>query len=119
MLKAKSSRSFWLRAIDGASETLVYKLRKEFIGYVDAIIAEGVDRNNDIPKDLDAYMHLRKTAIGVLPAISVCLHDMDIPREVFEDPRIRQLEVLAGRMAFLTNVSVANPKLIARHQEHL
>jgi Delta6-protoilludene synthase len=97
--------SFWIRATDGATETLRWKLNKEFIGYVDAICAEGVDRDSGSARDIDSYMQLRKTAIGVLPAISVCLHDIDIPKEVFQDPKIIQLEVLAGRLAFLTNVS--------------
>ena len=95
-----------MRATDGASQTFLYKLNKEFIGYVDAICQEGVDRNSEHLRDLESYMQLRKIAIGVLPAISVCLHDMDIPREVLQDPKILELEILAGRMAFLTNVSV-------------
>lgn len=55
-------------------------------------------------QDLDSHMQLRTTAIGVLPAISVCLHNIDISREVLLDPKILELETLARRMAFLTNV---------------
>ncbi|CZR66320.1 uncharacterized protein PAC_16221 [Phialocephala subalpina] len=96
-------QDFWLRASSEASHTFIWKLRKELIGYVDAICQEGVDRDSGQARDLDSYMQLRKTAIGVLPAISVCLHNIDIPRDVLLDPKILELETLAGRMAFLTN----------------
>ena len=76
---------------------------RTFNAYLDAVIEEADDRDDDRVRSIEAYFENRRNNVGVQPCWGILLLPMDIPEEVLARPEIKKLEMHAVDMIAIDN----------------
>jgi len=76
-----------------------------FAAYLDAVVQQAADRDNDTIRTIDSYIQYRRDTIGAKPAYGPLELELDLPDEVFYHPTIVELTDYITDMIFIDNVS--------------
>jgi len=69
-----------------------------------AMVEEATDRNKrSIRKNIDEYLALRRYTGAIKPSFDLLLLPLEIPERVLQDPRVKELEMLAIDMIAVAN----------------
>ncbi|PCH42443.1 hypothetical protein WOLCODRAFT_51150, partial [Wolfiporia cocos MD-104 SS10] len=61
-------RQFWERAIEIATPTSQAHFIESFVVYIESVVVQAADRDNDTVRDIDSYLKIRRDNAGLLPS---------------------------------------------------
>lgn len=74
--------------------------------YVDAVVQQSADRDNDRVRTIEEFLKVRRDASGCYPSFAVIELDMDLPDDVWRHSSLERLRVMADDMICHGNVSL-------------
>jgi len=95
----------WQLAIETASLSSQRHIIANFTTYLDAVVQQAADRDNDTIRTIDSYISYHRNTIGLKPACGPLELELDIPDEVFYHPVIVELGDYIADIIFIDNVS--------------
>ena len=95
----------WELAIKTASPTSQRHFIASFTAFLNAIVQEATDRDNDTIRTIDSYIQYRRDTIAAKVSFGPLELGLDLPDEVFYHPAIVELTNHIGDMIFIDNVS--------------
>jgi hypothetical protein len=106
------SLSFWNALMESSSSTTA---KRRFIGnyetYLKGVVEEATDREKKyIRTNIEDYLALRRRTSAVKPSLDLLLLPLEIPNNVLQDPKVKELETLANDMIAVANVSTLHPR---------
>ena len=96
---------FWELAIKTASPSSQRHFLESFTAYLNSVIQQAADRDNDTIRSIESYFENRRENIGARPSYVPMELDLDLPDEVFYHPVIVELSVHIADLIILDNVS--------------
>jgi len=97
-------RSLLRTIVNVASPYITRRFVKGYAQYLKATAEEARDRENRAIKlSVDEYLKLRRDTSAVKPSLDMILLPLDIPDHILDDPKMRNLEIIANDL-----ISVAN-----------
>ncbi|KZS86919.1 terpenoid synthase [Sistotremastrum niveocremeum HHB9708] len=96
-------QSFWARASTSSSCSAANRFVEHVQAFVDAVVIEAADRDSNHLRNMDDYLNLRRSTIGVMPCFDILQMGMDLPDDVVNHPKIVLLVDLATDMLILAN----------------
>ena len=96
---------FWERAIIHASAQSQKRFIATFQEYMEAMVQEAIDRSGRRIRDIQSYIDMRRSTIGIKPCFALLELGLDIPCGVLSCQAIRDMETASTDMTCLTNVS--------------
>ena len=64
---------------------------ESFTAYLEAVVEQACDRDNNVIRSIDTYFKNRRNNIGVLPSYVPMELDLNLPEHVFYHPVIEEL----------------------------
>ncbi|KAI0056125.1 terpenoid synthase [Artomyces pyxidatus] len=97
-------RQFWERGIRTMSTIVQERFIKEYKGYTDAVIIEGIDRDTFSIRSIEEYLKLRRYTVGIWPCFIALQFGMKgLPDEVMFHPKVVNLSELIVDAVLLDN----------------
>lgn len=96
---------FWELAIKTATPTSQKHMIESFTAYLESVVQQANDRNENIIRSIDAYFENRRQNIGIRPSYVPLELGLDLPDHVFYHPVIEELSYYIADMVILDNVS--------------
>lgn len=78
---------------------------ESFIAYLESVVQQAADRDNNTFLTIDAYLYNRRQNIGARPSFVPMELDLNLPDHVFYHPTILELSVHITDLIILDNVS--------------
>ena len=78
---------------------------KYLTSYLESVVEEAADRDNDIIRTIDSYLENRRENAGFKPSFVPVELELDLTDEVFYHPIIVELSAYVGELIILDNVS--------------
>jgi len=97
------ARQFWERAIKSATLNSQKHFIEAFTDYLDSVIEQAADRDNDTIRSIDSYFKTRRENIGARPSYVPAELGLDIPDEAFYHPVITELSYYIAELIILDN----------------
>ncbi|KAI0089641.1 isoprenoid synthase domain-containing protein [Irpex rosettiformis] len=97
------TRQFWDRAKKTATPEAVQRFVDSFKDYLDAVVIQAGDRDQDRICTVDEYFEARSNNIGSRPCYAISELHLSIPDYVFYHPVIKELELLITYLIILDN----------------
>ncbi|KAL0574477.1 hypothetical protein V5O48_007491 [Marasmius crinis-equi] len=97
------ARQFWENAIKTGTSSFQRRFVQTFQDYLDSVVEQAIDRNESRIRDVETYFQIRRKTIGAFPSFAILEIHMNLPEEVFLDPVIARLAVLAVDMIIVGN----------------
>lgn len=98
------SYRFWALAIKTASPTSQKHMVESFTDYLESVVQQAEDRDDDRYRTIDEYLHNRRQNIGARPSFAPMELDLDLTDEVFYHPVVQELSVYITDLIILDNV---------------
>lgn len=95
---------FWSLAIKTTPPVTQRRFISSFKDYLDSVVQQAADRDNDEHRTIDSYLENRRENIGSRPPYALLELGLNIPEEILELDVIKELEVYASDMIILDNV---------------
>ncbi|KAH9917069.1 terpenoid synthase [Fomitopsis serialis] len=97
------TRRFWAHAIDSGAvgRTAQRRFIDYFTAYVDSVVDEAADRDQDVYRSLDSYFEIRRETVGFRPLYALMLQEL--PDEVAYHPAMVEMSVCATDMVIIDN----------------
>ncbi|KAI0072167.1 terpenoid synthase [Panus rudis PR-1116 ss-1] len=96
-------RQFWERAIKTGNPVAHQRFVAAFDEHTKAMIEEAHDRSQQLVRDLDGYLQVRRGTIGAQPAFTILEFDLDLPAKVLENAVVKKLILAATDMLSIAN----------------
>ncbi|CCM04071.1 uncharacterized protein FIBRA_06230 [Fibroporia radiculosa] len=103
VLLGEVARQFWALAIKTASPSSQRHFLESFTAYLESVVAQAVDRDNDTVRTIESYMETRRENIGSRPSFVLLELSMNLPDNVFYDPAIVELSTCITDLLILDN----------------
>ncbi|RPD81425.1 terpenoid synthase [Lentinus tigrinus ALCF2SS1-7] len=97
------TRQFWARGRAIATLEPAKHFVEAFTDYVNSVVVQAEDRDNDTIRTIDSYLETRRENIGTRPAHLPAELHLSIPDEAFYHPIIKELEFLCADLVLLDN----------------
>ncbi|EJD05124.1 terpenoid synthase [Fomitiporia mediterranea MF3/22] len=104
------ARQFWELAIKTATPTAQRHMIETFIVYLDSVVEQARDRDNDTHRSVPSYFKTRRENVGARSSFVICELGSDIPDEVLHHPAIKELTRLSADFIVLGNDIVSYNK---------
>ena len=95
---------FWARGRTTATPEAAKHFVEAFTDYLNSVITQAEDRDNDTHRTIDTYLQTRRENIGARPSYVPGELHLSIPDEAFYHPVIKELEYLIADLIILDNV---------------
>lgn len=95
---------FWARGRTTATPEAAKHFVESFTDYLNAVIVQADDRDNDTIHTIDSYFETRRENVGTRPSYVPGELHLSIPDEAFYHPVIKELEHLTTDLIILDNV---------------
>lgn len=96
---------FWELAIQTASPTSQKHFIEAFTDYLNSVVSQANDRDNNTLCTVDTYLRMRRENIGARPSYVPGELHLNIPDEAFYHPIIKELEYHIAELIILDNAS--------------
>nr|AQH32583.1 terpenoid synthase [Polyporus brumalis] len=97
------TRQFWARGRTTATPEAAKHFVETLKAYLNSVIVQAEDRDNDTIRTIDSYLEIRRENVGVRSAYMPGELHLSIPDEAFYHPVIKELEYLAIDLIILDN----------------
>ncbi|KAL1877373.1 hypothetical protein VTK73DRAFT_8668 [Phialemonium thermophilum] len=97
------SRQFGLRYSRNSTAQAYRHFLRVFKHYLDTVVEQAQDRDEDKYRTVEEYCKNRLHNIGAVPSFAVLVMPFSIPDDVFNDPDIQKIEILASAIIFYGN----------------
>ncbi|RPD67494.1 terpenoid synthase [Lentinus tigrinus ALCF2SS1-7] len=97
------TRQFWARGRTTATPEAAKHFVEAFTDYLNSVIVQAEDRDNDTIRTIDSYLETRRQNIGARPSYVPGELHLSIPDEAFYHPVIKELEYLCADLIILDN----------------
>jgi Terpene synthase family 2, C-terminal metal binding len=77
---------------------------ESFTAYLNSVVQQAEDRDNNSIRTIDSYLENRRENIGARPSYVPMELDLDLPDHVFYHPVIVQLSIYIAELIILDNV---------------
>lgn len=104
-------RRFWALAIKAASPESQRHFVESFIDYLESVVSQAADRDNDTFRTVDTYLENRRENVGARPSFVPFELHLRLPDHVFNHPIIRELQYHTCDLLVLDNVSFYRPAM--------
>ena len=94
---------FWANAIKSATSFSQKLFIDTFQQYMDSVVQQAADRNNNHIRDVDSYFEVRRDTIGAKPSFAINQLYMNLPDKVNNNPVIKKLCELCIDMLIIGN----------------
>lgn len=94
---------FWANAIKSASSFSQKQFVNAFQQYMDSVVQQAVDRNNNHIRDINSYFEVRRDTIGAKPSFAICQLYMNLPDKVNNNHVVKKLCELCIDMLIIGN----------------
>ena len=71
--------------------------------YMDAVVQEAIDRNENYVRDIDSYFVVRRDTIGAKPSFAICELYLNLPDSLMAHPVIEKLTELCIDLIIIGN----------------
>ncbi|KAG6907098.1 hypothetical protein DXG01_010511 [Tephrocybe rancida] len=105
ILLGKVAQEFWQLGIKTATASSQCHMVESLTAYLDSVVQQAADRDNDTLRTIDSYLHNRRQNIGARPSFAPMELDLDLPDHVFYHPVILELSVYITDLIILGNAS--------------
>lgn len=95
---------FWARGIKTATPSSQKHFVEAFTDYLNSVIEQAADRDNNTFRTVDSYLKTRKENIGARPSYVPAELGLDLPDEAFYHPVITELSYYIAELIILGNV---------------
>jgi hypothetical protein len=96
---------FWARGEKTATPEAARHFVEAFTDYLNSVIVQAADRDDDKVRTVEEYMHTRRQNIGARPSYVPGELHLSIPDYAFYHSVIKELEYLVADLIILDNVS--------------
>ena len=76
-----------------------------FISYLESVVEQAYDRDNNVIRSINSYFENRRHNIGVLPSYVLMELDLNLPDHIFYHPVIEELSYYIADLVILDNVT--------------
>ncbi|KAI0695236.1 isoprenoid synthase domain-containing protein [Cytidiella melzeri] len=97
------TRQFWERGSRTATPEAARHMVEAFTDYLESVVVQAGDRDNDTFRTVETYMHTRRQNIGARPSYVPGELHLSIPDYAFYHPVIKELEYLIADLIILDN----------------
>ncbi|KZT01823.1 terpenoid synthase [Laetiporus sulphureus 93-53] len=105
------ARQFWELAIKTASLTSQRHFIESFTAYLNSVVVQAVDREQDTISTVEAYLKNRRENIGSRPSFCLIELAMEIPDEAFYHP------TMVGLATYITDLLVLDNDIVSYNKE--
>ena len=88
-----------------STPTSKVQLLRAFTDYINSVLEEAADRDNDSIRDIEGYFHTRRDNVGARMSYMIPILALDIPDELLYHPAVTELERCVADMLIVDNVS--------------
>nr|UPX76568.1 putative 1,11 carbon cyclization sesquiterpene synthase 255 [Hypholoma fasciculare] len=99
----KAAQQFWHNATKSATPSAHRRFVDTFQMYMDAVVQEAIDRNENYVRDIDSYFVVRRDTIGAKPSFAICELYLNLPDSVMAHPVIEKLTELCIDLIIIGN----------------
>ena len=104
---------FWELAIKTASPSSQRHFLESFTAYLNSVIQQAADRDNDTIRSIESYFENRRENIGARPSFALLEFKLSLPDDVVDHPIIVELSNCSTDMIIIDNVCLQVIKLKA------
>jgi hypothetical protein len=97
---------FWELAIKTASPSSQRHFVEAFTAFLNSLVDQAEDRDNDTIRTVDEYLKTRRENIGARPSYAPAELGLDLPDEAFYHPVIVELSYHIADLILLDNVRI-------------
>ncbi|KAG6917178.1 hypothetical protein DXG01_003614 [Tephrocybe rancida] len=109
ILLGKVAQEFWQLGIKTATPTSQHHIVESLTAYLESVVQQAADRDNNTLRTIDTYLHNRRQNIGARPSFVPMELDLDLPDHVFYHPVILELSMYITDLIILGNASRTLP----------
>lgn len=103
--------SFFRNLIEKSDTLVSQRFLAHYSNYIAAVAKEACQREGRaVSKTIEEYLSLRRFTGGVQPAFDLVLLPLQVPNDILEDLRIKELEIIANDLVAISNVSQLGPQ---------
>ncbi|KAH7887274.1 isoprenoid synthase domain-containing protein [Phlebopus sp. FC_14] len=103
ILLGQVAKEFWELAIKTASPSSQKHFVEAFTDYLESVVIQAADRDNNTIRTIDSYLATRRQNIGARPSYVPGELHLNIPDEAFYHPVMKELEYLIADLIILDN----------------
>ncbi|EJC98835.1 terpenoid synthase [Fomitiporia mediterranea MF3/22] len=97
------TRQYWASTIKIASSTSQRHFIESFTGYLESVVQQAADRDNDKQHSIESYLRNRHENIGTRPSYAVIEFNLHLPDEVIYHPIIVELSENITELILIDN----------------
>ncbi|OSX64651.1 hypothetical protein POSPLADRAFT_1133971 [Postia placenta MAD-698-R-SB12] len=109
------TRQFWERAIKAATPSSQKHFIEAFTDYLNSVVEQAVDRDNNYIRTVDSYLKTRRENIGARPSYFPAELGLNLPDEAFYHPVVTELSYNIADLIILDNAS----PILSSHDEDI
>ncbi|KAG6905986.1 hypothetical protein DXG01_016457, partial [Tephrocybe rancida] len=79
ILLGKVAQEFWQLGIKTATQSSQRHMVESLTAYLESVVQQAADRDNDTLRTIDSYLHNRRQNIGIRPSFASMELDLDLP----------------------------------------
>ncbi|KDR69691.1 hypothetical protein GALMADRAFT_1352301 [Galerina marginata CBS 339.88] len=103
ILLGEVARQFWQLAIETATPSSQEHMVDSFTAYLESVVQQAYDRDNNVIRSIDAYFENRRQNIGARPSYVPLELDLNLPDHVFYHPVVEELSYYIADLIILDN----------------
>ncbi|KAF8904746.1 isoprenoid synthase domain-containing protein [Gymnopilus junonius] len=103
ILLGEVARQFWSRGVKTATPSAARHMVESFTAYLESVVEQAADRDNDHIRTVEEYLRNRRENIGARPSYVPMELGFDFPDEVFYHPVIVELSIHIADLIILDN----------------
>ncbi|KAI0630499.1 terpenoid synthase [Trametes polyzona] len=130
-LLGEITRQFWSPVVKNSTASGRARFIDDFTRYVESVVIQSQDREEGRLRTVDEFLELRRLTAGVDPCYAFALLNVDLPRDVYEVPILKELRDCVTDMVAFCNDLVScrkeyahespnhNILTVVMHEKHL
>ncbi|PCH42343.1 terpenoid synthase [Wolfiporia cocos MD-104 SS10] len=103
VILGEMTRQFWERFIGAASLVAQNYFLQEFEDYLNSVIEQAADRDDNIVRNVDDYLKTRRKNIGARPSFVIAVLALNIPDEAYLHPAVVEISNLTTDLLVIDN----------------
>ncbi|KAJ3563357.1 hypothetical protein NP233_g8992 [Leucocoprinus birnbaumii] len=103
IILGKVAQEFWQLGMKTATPTAQRHMVESLTAYLESVVQQAADRDDDTFRTIETYLHNRRQNIGARPSFAPMELDLDLPDHVFYHPVILELSEYITDLIILGN----------------